>query len=268
LDTAGPGAGELTAHPTLSVTELETIAALGWRGTSTAPLGQWLLRAGHGFTGRANSVLPLGSAGCALDDALAAVLEFYRSHTLPPVFQLPEDAPGSDLAELDAELQRRGWRAYNHTCVMTASVSSTADRCPAAPGLPPALFEQTPGAGWLSGYFYRGNPLPSTAIRVLVNADAPVFVSIAGDAQGSPPAGVARGVLTQGWLGVTAVTVAESRRRQGVGRQLMGELARWAGPSADSIYLQVDRANTVAIAMYERLGFTTHHGYHYLAAPA
>ena len=104
-----------------SVTELETIAAQGWRGTSTASVGQWLLRAGHGFTGRANSVLPLGSPGCELDDAVAAVLDFYRGHALPPVFQLPEDIPGSDLAELDAGLQRRGWRPYNHTAVMTGS---------------------------------------------------------------------------------------------------------------------------------------------------
>ena len=41
-----------------------------WRrsaGRAPAPnrLGDWLLRAGSGFTGRANSVLPLGSPGCA-----------------------------------------------------------------------------------------------------------------------------------------------------------------------------------------------------------
>ena len=253
------------------VTELESIAAQGWRGTYTAALGDWLLRAGAGFTGRANSVLPLGSSGCELDKALIVVRDFYLSHALPPVFQLPEDAPGSELAELDAELQRQGWRAYNHTAVMTGAVASTAGRCPPVPGLPPASFTATPNAAWLSDYHYRGNPLPESAVTVLVNADGPVFASIAGDGAGLPPAGVARGVITQGWLGITAVTVAENRRRSGVGRHLMGELARWAAEAAEpahSIYLQVDRANTVAVAMYERLGFVTHHGYHYLAAPA
>ena len=38
---------------------LEAVAARGWRAAETAELGGWLLRADGGFTGRANSVLPL-----------------------------------------------------------------------------------------------------------------------------------------------------------------------------------------------------------------
>src|SRR5664280_3412096 len=64
----------------ISTVELERLAAHGWRGTSTHRLGEWLLRAGSGFTGRANSVLPLGSAGCGLDQAIAVVADFYAGH--------------------------------------------------------------------------------------------------------------------------------------------------------------------------------------------
>lgn len=43
-----------------TIIELERTAAAHWRGTEEQWLGDWLLRAAEGFTGRANSVLPLG----------------------------------------------------------------------------------------------------------------------------------------------------------------------------------------------------------------
>jgi GNAT superfamily N-acetyltransferase len=258
-----------TLREMTGVTDLERIAAQGWQGTSTATVGDWLLRAGHGFTGRANSVLPLGEPGCPLDPALGQVDDFYRDHHLPTVFQLPEDAAGSGLAELDGELQRRGWESYNRTAVMIAPMTTVLSNCPPAAGLRPATLEPVPSAAWLSGYLYRGRPLPTTAVAVLTRAQSPVFAMLE-DETSREPAGVARGVLNSGWLGITAVTVAPARRRAGIGRHLMGELARWAvsSPGAPhAVYLQVDTANTTAMTMYTRLGFTTHHHYHYLKPP-
>src|SRR6185437_12927275 len=55
------------------VLALEEIAALGWPAPETRRLGRWLLRAAEGWTGRGNSVLPLGDPGLPLDDALAEV---------------------------------------------------------------------------------------------------------------------------------------------------------------------------------------------------
>ncbi len=268
-----------------SLLELERIAALGWRGTETATVGEWLLRAGHGFTGRANSVLPLGSPGANLEDALVGISDFYRDRGQPIVFQIPEDSAGSQLDLLDRDLLGRGWLSYNTTVVLTASIATVTQSCPPAAHLPPASFAATPSQAWLSGYRYRGDPLPASAVAVLVNACDPVFATVIDggihtvidsvidggiDSDEGPPAGVARGALNQGWLGVTAVTVAESRRRSGIGRHLMGELARWAlerPEPAHSVYLQVDEANSAAIAMYDRVGFVPHHRYHYLRWP-
>jgi hypothetical protein len=60
-------------HLDVSERELEEIAALGWRALETARLGGWLLRASGGFTGRANSVLPLDDSGLPLESAIARV---------------------------------------------------------------------------------------------------------------------------------------------------------------------------------------------------
>jgi len=127
----------------ISLVDLERLASKGWQGTSTKSLGDWLLRAGAGFTGRANSVLPLGSAALHIDDALEEVTAFYHRHRLPPLFQLPLDRPGSEIASLDSDLDTRGWTSFNPTWVLVADLSESLTRCPTRPDLPPARFEDT-----------------------------------------------------------------------------------------------------------------------------
>ena len=93
-----------------SITELEHIAARHWRGTEEDRLGGWLLRAADGFTGRANSALPLGDPGMPLDDALAAVTRWYRARALPPMIVIPVPLEGdSPCHQLDNLLSERTW---------------------------------------------------------------------------------------------------------------------------------------------------------------
>jgi len=244
--------------------DLERIAARGWRGTSSDALGDWLLRAGGGFTGRANSVLVLGSPGVALPAAMARVEAFYADHALPPMFQIPFDPDRGDDEPIRTSraLQSAGWRAFNETTVLVASLKAAQKSFPGS-DLGEFRHAPQPSAEWLAGYLYRGRPLPAAAVAVLVNADGPDFVSLHADGE---QLGVARGILVDGWLGVTAVTVAEKHRRRGVGTALMAELVRWAAAQgATHAYLQADSANTAALKMYRRGGFKEHHRYHYLS---
>jgi GNAT superfamily N-acetyltransferase len=253
-------------HPLqISLIDHERLASRGWQGTSTEHLGDWLLRAGAGFTGRANSVLPLGSPAMGIDDALPAVTAFYRRYQLPPLFQVPLDRPGSEIASLDGDLDQRGWTAFNPTWVLVADLNESLQQCPPRPDLPAAEFDDHPSAAWLGGYLYRGSRLPASAVQLLENAENVVFGSMA-DHHGQ--LAVARGVLTDCWLGVTALTVDQSRRRGGVGRHLMAELTRWAAQrGAHSAYLQVAAENDAALRLYDTLGYVRHHQYHYRRAP-
>ena len=77
----------------MTVAELEEIAARGWPSPDTAWIGRWWLRAADGFTGRANSVLPLGPPGLPLDAALSVASRWYEERDLPARFLLEIDSP-------------------------------------------------------------------------------------------------------------------------------------------------------------------------------
>jgi N-acetylglutamate synthase len=244
--------------PSPGVDELERLAARTWRGLEEEPYGPWLLRAGAGFTGRANSVLVLGDPPEPLADAVRTISHWYADRGLPPRAQVP--TPGSDAT--DAALDAAGWQRSEDNLVLVAPLLEWAT--PRAPvELAPAPDEE-----WLVGYRYRGAPLPPVARELLVNADDPAFASVRCAPAPGPLAAVARGVVVEGWLCVTAVTVDDAHRRRGLATAVMGALGAWAQErGGHSCVLQVASSNGGALSLYERLGFTEHHRYHYRLGP-
>jgi N-acetylglutamate synthase len=244
---------------------LERVAAHGWRPLEEERLGQWRLRASGGFTGRANSVLPLGDPSRPLEQALADVRRWYSRRDLVPLIQVPLPL----LADLDADLAAAGWEATNAVDVMVADVAGVDYQLLAAStdlSSAASTVSAAPDDMWLSLYHYRGHPLPPSAAGVLVNCDQPLFVTVR-DTSGRP-VGVGRGAVTGPWVGVTAVTVDPSTRRQGVGTRVMRVLLDAAASrGARFVYLQVAQENAAALAMYHRLGFVVHHRYHYRRWP-
>jgi len=59
--------------------------------------------------------------------------------------------------------------------------------------------------------------------------------------------------------------VAESHRRQGLAELLMQAAITFShAAGANKICLQVDRSNSAALALYEKLGFREHHTYSFI----
>lgn len=243
----------------LGVVDLELVAARGWPGLETGRLGDWLLRAGGGFTGRANSALVVGDPGTALPAAVDTVAGWYDVRGLRPCAQLP----GRQARSADAAFADAGWERDTDVLVLTAPLAAP------PPAAVPVELARTPDDAWLTGYRYRGTELPPVARQVLTSAEDVVFAAVRPAPPPAPLAAVGRGVLTDGWLGVTAVTVDEQYRRQGLATAVMGALQRWAAErAAHSVYLQVVADNAPALALYRRAGFIEHHRYHYRRRPA
>ena len=82
---------------------------------------------------------------------------------------------------------------------------------------------------------------------------------------------IGRGTVTgEGrWLGVSLLEVLPEARRRGFAAAVVRALACWgAAEGAGHAFLQVEQSNTAAVALYRRLGFTTHHTYLTRVAPA
>jgi ribosomal protein S18 acetylase RimI-like enzyme len=252
-----------------AITDLERVAARHWRGTEEEWLGGWLLRAAEGFTGRANSALPLGDPGMPLDDALAAVTRWYRARGLPPMVAVPlpldGDSPGH---RLDTHLSERTWATRpGPALVMVADLAAV----PAGRDLPAGTefrVDAGPDDAWLAMYHYRGQEGQPPVLRhVLMSAPDQAFTSIRAR-DGSDVLAIGRLSIADGWAGITAVEVSPARRGAGLGTALtLAILGEAAARGARQVFLQVETDNTAARTLYERCGFRYSHRYHYRVAP-
>ncbi|MFI9099474.1 GNAT family N-acetyltransferase [Streptomyces fildesensis] len=229
----------------VSPAELQEAASRAWPATESERLGEWTLRAAGGFTRRANSVLAHGDPQVPLDEALEFVVRWYGERGTTPYLQVPDDAP------LAAELDRRGWLREADTLVRTAPLAPLAE----LPGADAVTLTREPGDSWLASY-HRTGDLAEQALKVVLGGPSVWFATA--------PGAIGRGVVDGRWALFGAVEVEPAFRRQGLATAVMAALARRAVEEGASFaYLQVEADNDAARALYDRMGFTTHHGYHY-----
>ena len=259
--------------------DLERAAAGHWRAAEQEWLGSWLLRADGGFTGRANSALPLGDPGLPLASAVDRVEAWYGARGLPAMVAVPGPAPsGAGPAAvpaavpaaadpLDVLLAERGWRVRSGAAVVMTADAGQVSGAPGSGAVagPAVRLADRPDEAWLARYRYRGQHLPAAALRLLLSAPWQAFASVVA---GGQTIAVGRVSVAGGWAGLTAIDVAPEHRRAGLGTAVTTALvAAAARRGAARVFLQTEVDNLAARALYERCGFRAVHGYHYRVAP-
>jgi hypothetical protein len=238
------------------VEDLERAAALHWQAPETEPLGEWRLRAAAGFTGRANSALPVGDPGLPLPEAVAAVEDWYRRRDLRPMIVLPQGA-GPD--PLPAYLAERSWLPRpGPAFVMTAEIAdlpaSTAD-VRFSPN--PALLSRSPPGPHPPPHPPSWRLLPSSLVprSSLLGPVGTAALWLAGRRLRRP-----RPAPSHHWS-------QPSHPPRQPSRGSPSALAAAAAGGARRILLQVETGNGPARALYQRCGFRDSHRYEYMLAP-
>jgi len=236
--------------------QLLLTTALGRPAVETERLGDWLLRASGGWTGRGNSLLPYGDPGVPLDEAVARTIDFYRTRELPPLALTVLGSP------MDRELRDRGWIDARPNQGDTLVLHTSLDQINAEPRYDVQVAGR-PDEEWYAVRF-DGEP-PAVARTVMEGAPVAGFASIHLDGR---IVAVGRGSMTGHWLGVDGVEVADAYRRRGLATALLRGLARWAGAhGARRSYLEVAEDNVPALTTYRSLAYAEAYRYRYLTHP-
>ncbi|AVT33956.1 GNAT family N-acetyltransferase [Plantactinospora sp. BC1] len=285
-----------------AVVELELASDEAWPAPVRERLGDWLLRTAEGWSGRANSALPVGDPDRPLDEAIDAVQRWYAERGRPAMVNVPLPL----AAPLGAALDERGWTARPLVLVQTAPLTTILETVPARPDLPAPELAETASPEWFALAAQRkarqtrryarldadgagpavdaerpadpGAPaeLPAAARHILTAVRQVRFVHLYatpptdGPGDGPELVAVARGTVTgqDRWLGLSLIEVVPAARRRGLAQHMIRALAEWAaGLGASRAFLQVEEHNEAAVSLYRRLGFTTHHTYQTRVAP-
>lgn len=250
--------------PAADVVALELAANDAWPAPTQARLGEWILRSAENWTGRANAALAVGDPDRTLDAAIDAVQQWYAAKGQRAMINTPMPL----AAPVNAALDARGWGARPLTLVQTGAVQALVADVAARRDLPPVELADTPTDAWYAMVAEHKGTLPAVAKHILTGVPEVVFASVQDEA--GDLLAVARGAVTgpDHWLGVSLVQTAPAARRRGLGRHLMRAVAQWATQrGAARAYLQVEERNTGAVALYQGLGFRTHHTYLTREAP-
>ncbi len=259
-------------HQRISPDDLQRTMSEGWVATDRAELGDWKLRAASGFTGRANSVLPVGDPSLPLHNAITFAQKWYADRGQRALFQI-YGATGFQVEEhpVGSALTGRGYLVgggrpdWSRVLVMTATSAA----------IPPLTADSVPVIGdaklqpdWVLAYGEGHSVQPGVTESVLTSSAGQLFMSVRDEASGRPVA-IARMAIHPGWAGIYGLWVAPERRRTGLATAVVAAIAMAARENTmGSLYLQVSADNEAGIAFWQGLDFAVHHEYTYLSQPS
>ncbi len=260
-----PAAGGGPPPERVGAEALEQITLPGWLALHE-PLGEWTLRAGGGFTGRANSCLAVGDPGVPVAEAARQIEAYALLNGIAARAQVVQGG------EPEAALRGLGWvEDYVPTDVLAVRLADLLglDAPPAGVRVTEEL--EVP---WWHAY---GESRPAVLdqpggadaglLRLILAGHPPRAFASVPTADGRPLA-IARGHLSEDWVGYASIWTRPEHRRLGHASRMMAVLGHWgARRGARYAYLQVATANEAARTAYERMGFRLHHRYRYLAPP-
>jgi len=257
LITDVPQRAGMGAPLSLRIAELEALSTRTWPPREIKEIGKWQIRISDGLTYRANSVFvsgtpPFGEPGLELDAAIEQVEKIYADAQLPAVFHLVHPM----YQEFTDYLLSRGWKEKVGAAFLVCDIDSTRDITQTLKQRDLTLLnEDAPTPEFLALH-------SDEILESIMNSYPARYLSLR--SKGATIA-TTRIAVSESWALTTRLIVADSHRRQGLAELLMQAATTIShADGANKMCLQVDRSNSAALALYEKMGFRIHHTYSFI----
>lgn len=244
------------------VRRLEALAFRAWPAASTFYDGSWLIRqtAGHPSK-RLNSVNPLDpSDHQQIEERIERATRRFKSYNRPLVFRQSPLAP----PQLDSFLDARGWVRFDDSIVLMADIDTINldDAVDMVPVQDTGLYVDAVvkinkrDADFKAGLTEVVTSIkPKTGMFLLKNEN--------GDAVSS-----ALCVSDDEYAGLLYVGTHQQNRRAGHAHEILKSAILWARYNGSKkVWLQVEKSNTSARALYEKIGLKEIYRYSYRKQP-
>jgi ribosomal protein S18 acetylase RimI-like enzyme len=251
---------KLSNEPQL-LARVEEVCLNAWPALQEVHYDGWLIRFADGHTRRVNSVNVLRAGSIPVGEKIAYCEALYHRHGSRPYFRILSTADDG----LEEALAARGYRAEDETLTLYMDF---AGRGLPKPDFSVELDVHGPSAEWLEAYarFHsQGAEERATLKKILRQLALPGVYGIVRDETGAVRS-IAKGAVHDHIASLNMVATDGAARRRGYSRACVSAILAWAlrEENATGACLQVVAANTPAIALYERLGFTQElYRYHY-----
>ncbi len=241
------------------VEKFELISSRAWPAEDSRNLDGWTLRSSKGVTWRANSVLPFSSLiNLSLDEAIESAVKYYQKRDLIPAFKLTNCCYPTNL---DKVLDSKGFKKEMETYVQIAPLNNGSSDC----GRFSVKISETLKQDWISAYFKLGEftsfELENRIGIIKRIRTGKAFASVRA---GGTTIGIGMGVIVDQALGLFGIITDPHHRGKGIASSINSALMSWGKERGASIaYLQVEKANSPALALYSKCGFSTLYDYWY-----
>lgn len=231
------------------ILRLEELSLNAWPALETILYRGCLLRFSNGYTKRANSANALYVKDEDLENIIAYSEKKYKDKYLPTIFKIIDV---DSYRRLDLLLESFDYEKVDSTYVMTVDLNKIdiADDHE-------IILDERFSDEWFEAFrrcSKLAEPYEATARGILARIGMKTIV--ASISEGGRTVACGFGAMEDDYIGFFDIVVDESHRGRGFGRRIMNGIIDAAkAKRLGKGYLQVLASNTVALELYESLGF-------------